>query len=306
MNRLSIEDLVRSGAHFGHLTRRWNPKMRPYIFMERNGIHIIDLKKTQAAVDDVADVVSGLARKKKYILFVGTKKQAKDIVKEEAKRCGMPYVTERWLGGMMTNFQTIRQSIRRMEDIGKMQEDGTLAKLKKKERLMRARELEKLERNLSGISQMPRVPDAIFVVDIRREHIAVEEARRLGVPVIALVDTNCDPEFVAHPIPANDDALRSIKLITGVIADAIVEGLKASEAEEDEKRAAAAEKKAAAEKVKAEKAEADRAKAEADRAKAEAERAKAEAEKVEADRAKVEAEKVGAEEKVEKAEAIES
>jgi small subunit ribosomal protein S2 len=248
MDRLSIEDLVSSGAHFGHLTRRWNPKMRPYIFMERNGIHIIDLKKTQAAVEEVANVVSALARKKRYILFVGTKKQAKDIVKEEAKRCGMPYVTERWLGGMLTNFQTIKQSIRRMEDIGKMKEDGTLAKLKKKERLMRARELEKLERNLSGISRMPRVPDAIFVVDIRREHIAVEEARRLGVPVIALVDTNCDPELVAHPIPANDDALRSIKLITTVVADAIVEGLKASEAEEDERKVAAAERKAESEK----------------------------------------------------------
>ena len=237
MSRVSIEDLIRSGAHFGHLTRRWNPKMRPYIFMERNGIHIIDLKKTQAAIDEVADVVTRLARKKRYILFVGTKKQAKDIVKEEAKRCGMPYVTERWLGGMLTNFQTIRQSIRRMEDIGKMQEDGTLTQLKKKERLMRARELEKLERNLSGIARMPRVPDAVFIVDIRREHIALTEARRLGVPVIALVDTNCDIELVDYPIPANDDALRSIKLITGVVADAIVEGLKAGEIEEEAKEA---------------------------------------------------------------------
>jgi small subunit ribosomal protein S2 len=246
MDRVSIEDLVRAGAHFGHLTRRWNPKMRPYIFMERNGIHIIDLKKTQAAIDEVAEAVTSLAKRRRYILFVGTKKQAKDIVTEEAKRCGMPYVTERWLGGMLTNFQTIRQSIRRMEDIGKMQEDGTLAQLKKKERLMRARELEKLERNLSGIAQMPRVPDAIFVVDVRREHIAVEEARRLGVPVIALVDTNCDPDLVDHPIPANDDALRSIKLITGIVADAVVEGLKAAEVEEDEKVAAA--EKAEAEK----------------------------------------------------------
>ena len=228
--------------------------MRPYIFMERNGIHIIDLKKTQAAIDEVADVITGLARRRRYILFVGTKKQAKDIVTEEAKRCGMPYVTERWLGGMLTNFQTIRQSIRRMEDIGKMQEDGTLAQLKKKERLMRARELEKLERNLSGIAWMPRVPDAIFVVDVRREHIAVDEARRLGVPVIALVDTNCDPDLVDHPIPANDDALRSIKLITGIVADAVVEGLKAAEVEEDEKAAAA--EKAEAEKE-LEKAEAE-------------------------------------------------
>lgn len=226
--------------------------MRPYIFMERNGIHIIDLKKTQAAIDEVADVVTGLARRRRYILFVGTKKQAKDIVTEEAKRCGMPYVTERWLGGMLTNFQTIRQSIRRMEDIGKMQEDGTLAQLKKKERLMRARELEKLERNLSGIARMPRVPDAVFVVDVRREHIAVDEARRLGVPVIALVDTNCDPDLVDHPIPANDDALRSIKLITGIVADAVVEGLKAAEVEEDEKAAAAEKAEAEKELKKAE------------------------------------------------------
>jgi small subunit ribosomal protein S2 len=239
MNRVSIEDLIRAGAHFGHLTRRWNPKMRPYIFMERNGIHIIDLKKTQAAIDEIADVVAGFARRKRFILFVGTKKQAKEIVTEEAKRCGMPYVTERWLGGMLTNFQTIRQSIRRMEDIAKMQEDGTLAQLKKKERLMRAREHEKLERNLSGIARMPRVPDAIFVVDIRREHIAVEEARRLGVPVIAIVDTNCDPDLVDHPIPANDDALRSIKLITQIMADAVIEGLKASEIEASEKEAEA-------------------------------------------------------------------
>ena len=256
VNRVSIEDLIRAGTHFGHLTRRWNPKMRPYIFMERNGIHIIDLKKTQAAIDEVANQVTALAKKRKYILFVGTKKQAKDIVTEEAKRCGMPYVTERWLGGMLTNFQTIRQSIRRMEDIAKMHEDGTLAQLKKKERLMKARELEKLERNLSGIARMPRVPDAIFVVDIRREHIAVEEAKRLGVPVIALVDTNCDPDLVEHPIPANDDALRSIKLITGVIADAIVEGLKAGEVEEDEKKAEAETREAEAEMEEAEASEA--------------------------------------------------
>lgn len=237
MNRVSIEALIKAGAHFGHLTRRWNPKMRPYIFMERNGIHVIDLKKTQAMLDNVADIVTTMARNRRYILFVGTKKQAKDIVKEDAIRCGMPYVTERWLGGMLTNFQTIRQSIRRMEDIAKMQEDGSLAQLKKKERLMRSRELEKLERNLSGIARMPRVPDVIFVVDIRREHIAVAEARRLGIPVIAVVDTNCDPDLVDYPIPANDDALRSIRLVTGVIADAVVEGLKAGEIERDEKEA---------------------------------------------------------------------
>lgn len=237
MSRISVEELIRAGAHFGHLTRRWNPKMRPYIFMERNGIHVIDVKKTQAMIDDVADTVSTLASRKRYILFVGTKKQAREVVTQEAKRCGMPYVTERWLGGMLTNFQTIRQSIRRMEQIGKMQEDGTLAQLKKKERLMRSRELEKLERTLSGIAQMPRIPDAVFVVDIKREHIAVSEARRLGVPVIAMVDTNCDPDLVDHPIPANDDALRSIKLITTVIADAVLEGLKAGEVEQDESAA---------------------------------------------------------------------
>lgn len=234
MDRVSIEELIRAGAHFGHLTRRWNPKMRPYIFMERNGIHVIDIKKTQAMLNEVADSVSTLAARKRYILFVGTKKQARDVVTEEAKRCGMPYVTERWLGGMLTNFQTIKQSIRRMEQIAKMQEDGTLDQLKKKERLMRSRELEKLERTLSGIAQMPRLPDAVFVVDIKREHIAVSEARRLGIPVIALVDTNCDPDLVDYPIPANDDALRSIKLITRVVADAVVEGLKAGEISQDE------------------------------------------------------------------------
>jgi small subunit ribosomal protein S2 len=239
MNRVSIEELIRAGAHFGHLTRRWNPKMRPYIFMERNGIHVIDVKKTQALLDEVADSITAMASRKRYILFVGTKKQARDVVTEEAKRCGMPFVTERWLGGMLTNFQTIRQSIRRMEAIAKMQEDGTLAQLKKKERLMRSRELEKLQRTLSGIAQMPRLPDAVFVVDIKREHIAVSEARRLGIPVIALVDTNCDPDLVDFPIPANDDALRSIRLITRVVADAVIEGIKAGEIEQEE---AAAEK----------------------------------------------------------------
>jgi len=237
MNRVSVEELIRAGAHFGHLTRRWNPKMRPFIFMERNGIHVIDVKKTQAMLDEVANSVTTLAARKRYILFVGTKKQAREVVTEEAKRCGMPYVTERWLGGMLTNFQTIRQSIRRMEAIAKMQEDGTLAQLKKRERLMRSRELEKLERTLSGIAQMPRLPDAVFVVDIKREHIAVSEARRLGIPVIAMVDTNCDPDLVDYPIPANDDALRSIKLITRVVADAVVEGMKAGEIEADESAA---------------------------------------------------------------------
>jgi small subunit ribosomal protein S2 len=211
--------------------------MRPYIFMERNGIHVIDLKKTQSNLDEVADSVARMARRKVDILFVGTKKQAKAIVKEEAERAGMPYVTERWLGGMLTNFQTIRQSIRRMESIERMSTDGTLDQLKKKERLMRMRELEKLHRNLSGIAQMPRVPEAVFVVDIRREHIAVAEAQRLGIPVIAMVDTNCDPDLVEYPIPANDDAIRSIGLITRVITDAILEGKKAGELERAEKAA---------------------------------------------------------------------
>ncbi|MEO1629440.1 MAG: 30S ribosomal protein S2, partial [Bacteroidota bacterium] len=226
MARVSLEDLLRAGSHFGHLTSRWNPKMKSYIFMERNGIHIIDLKQTQAMLDEAANAAARFAGRGKDILFVGTKKQAQEIIKTEAERCGMPFVADRWLGGMMTNFQTMRKSIRRMETLQRQEQDGTFQQLKKKERLMRRRETEKLDRVLGGIAQMGRLPGAIFIVDIRREHIAVDEARKLGIPVIAMVDTNVDPDLVDFPVPANDDAMKSIQLATRTIADAVMEGRK--------------------------------------------------------------------------------
>ncbi len=226
-HRVQIEALLKAGTHFGHLTRRWNPKMKNYIFMERNGIHIIDLMQTQALLDAAADAATRFTKMGRRILFIGTKKQAKDIIRQHAEACKSPYTVERWLGGTLTNFQTIRKSIRRMEDIKKLEEDGTVEQLKKKERLMKQRELDKLQRVLKGIADMPKLPGAAFVVDINREHIAVKEARKLGIPIIAIVDTNCDPDLVDFPIPANDDALKSIDLITSVIADAINEGYKA-------------------------------------------------------------------------------
>ena len=233
-HRAAIEDLLKAGTHFGHLTSRWNPKMRSYIFMERNGIHIIDLMQTQVMLDEAADAAARYARQGKTIMFVGTKKQAKDIVKKHADSCGSPYVAERWLGGTLTNFQTIRKSIRRMEDLTRMETDGTFAQLKKKERLMKSREHEKLERVLGGIANMPRLPGALFIVDINREHIAVDEARKLGIPIIAIVDTNCDPDLVDYAIPANDDALKSIDLVTGIVASAIQEGQKSRQMQDAE------------------------------------------------------------------------
>ena len=236
-HRVRIEDLLKAGTHFGHLTSRWNPKMKPHIFMERNGIHIIDLMQTQALLDKAADAASRFAKQGRKILFVGTKKQAKDTVRAQAKDSGSPYVVERWLGGTLTNFQTIRQSIRRMEDLAKMEKDGTLDQLKKKERLMKKREREKLERNLSGIADMARMPGALFIVDINREHIAVAEARKLGIPIIAMVDSNCDPDLVDYVVPCNDDAHKSIQLITTTIASAISEGKKQREIEQATKKA---------------------------------------------------------------------
>lgn len=259
MPRVQLEDLLKAGAHFGHLTSRWNPKMAPFIFMERSGIHILDLKQTQGLLDDAADAASRFSERGKKILFVGTKKQAQAVVTEEAKRCGMPYVTERWLGGMLTNFQTIRKSIRRMEELDRQEQDGTLAQLKKKERLMRRREREKLERTLSGIASMNKLPAALFVVDIRREHIAVNEARKLGIPVIALLDSNCDPDFVDFPVPANDDAMKSIALFTSAISDAVLEGRKAGEIKREAAKAEEESRKAEAEKAKKEKAEKEKA-----------------------------------------------
>ncbi len=221
---VEIEQLLESGAHFGHLTRRWNPKMSNFIFMERNGIHIIDLRKTQVLVDIAKDAIHNIACQGKVVLFVGTKQQAKDIIAEQAKSCNMNYVSERWLGGMLTNFSTIRKSIKRLQAIDKMEVDGTFEAITKKERLLLSRERDRLRKTFGGIEEMGRLPGAIFVVDIKKEHIAIKEAKILGIPVIALVDTNCDPEIVDYPIPANDDSTKTIELIAGVMAKAIMEG----------------------------------------------------------------------------------
>ncbi|MBS1911038.1 MAG: 30S ribosomal protein S2 [Bacteroidetes bacterium] len=230
MPKVQIEDLLTAGAHFGHLTRRWNPQMRPYIFMERNGIHIIDLKKTQHLVDEAHDAAERIATEGKRVLFVGTKKQARDVVRAEAERIGANFVTDRWLGGMLTNFATIRKSIKRLQLIEKMENDGTADNLTKKERLMLSREKEKLVRVMGGIADMNRLPGALYIVDIRKEHLAVKEAKTLGIPVIAIVDTNTDPRDVDFPIPANDDSLKTIALITKVIADGVANGREVSKA----------------------------------------------------------------------------
>ncbi|MEO6695406.1 MAG: 30S ribosomal protein S2 [Ignavibacteria bacterium] len=224
MAKVQIEDLLLAGSHFGHLTRRWDPKMRKYIFMERNGIHIIDLKKTLNLLEEACNSISKISTEGKKILFVGTKKQAKQIIKDEAEKCGAFYVSERWLGGMLTNFNTVRKSIKKLTNIQKMETDGTIDKFVKKERLILSRDKEKLEKVLNGIVSMTRLPGAIFVVDIRKEHIAISEAKKLNIPVYAIVDTNCDPDLVDYPVPANDDAVKSIEIITRAIADAAIEG----------------------------------------------------------------------------------
>ena len=242
-HRATIEQLLKAGSHFGHLTSRWHPRMRKYIFMERNNIHIIDLMQTQVLLDEAADAARRFARRGKTILFAGTKKQAQEIVREHAEECGMPFMVNRWLGGTMTNFQTIRRSIRRMEEIEKMEKDGTLDKLKKKEKLMRLREHQKLEDVLGGIREMAHLPGAIFIVDVKREDIAVSEAQKLGIPIIAMVDTNCDPGVVDHPIPANDDALSSIELVTSTIAEAIQEGQRERQMKQEAKKKAQQDRK---------------------------------------------------------------
>lgn len=221
---VSIEALLESGAHFGHLTRRWNPKMSKFIFGEKNGIHIIDLRKTQLLLDFARNAAYELASQGKNILFVGTKSQAKTVIENEAKKANSNYVSERWLGGMLTNFVTIRKSIKRLNAIDKMEVDGTFERLTKKERLLLNRERDRLRKVFGGIEEMTRTPGAIFVVDIKKEHIALKEAKVLGIPIIAMVDTNTDPDLVDFPIPANDDSIRSIELITRTIADAILEG----------------------------------------------------------------------------------
>ena len=239
-HRVTIEELLKAGAHFGHLTSRWNPRMEKYIFMERNNIHIIDLMQSQVLLDEAAEAARRFARRGKKILFAGTKKQAEDIVREHAEECGMPHMVDRWLGGTMTNFQTIRKSIRRMEEIERMDRDGTLDKLKKKEKLMRLREHEKLEETLGGIRDMANLPSAIYIVDVQREDIAVSEANNLGIPIIAMVDTNGNPKNIDYPIPVNDDALSSIELVTSTLTDAVQEGLQERRMKKEEKKKAAA------------------------------------------------------------------
>ena len=214
---------LEAGVHFGHQTRRWNPKMAPYIFTERNGIHIIDLQKSVGKVDEAYKVISDIAAEGGTILFVGTKKQAQDAVKTEAERCGMYYVNERWLGGMLTNFKTIQGRINRLKDIERMSEDGTFDVLPKKEVIQIKKEWEKLEKNLGGIKDMKKAPDAIFVVDPKKEKICVQEAHTLGIPLIGIADTNCDPEELDFVIPGNDDAIRAVKLIVSKMADAVIE-----------------------------------------------------------------------------------
>ena len=236
---VEVAELLAAGCHFGHLTRRWNPKMRPYIFMERNGIHIIDLIKTKSLLDDACNALSNIVAEGKRVLFVGTKKQARDIIREEAVRCGQFYISDRWLGGCLTNFSTIRKSVKRLTNIEKMESDGTFDKLTKKEGLFLSREKEKLNKVLSGVVEMTRLPGAIFVVDIKKESIAVKEARRLGIPVFAIVDTNCDPEQVDYVVPANDDAIKSVHVVTKTIADAVLFGKERSAARQMEMAAEA-------------------------------------------------------------------
>lgn len=246
MKEVTINELLATGAHFGHLTRRWNPKMSKYIFIERNGIHIIDLKKTLDLLKAAQNALAEIVRSGDSVLFVGTKKQARDIIRAEAERCEMFYVCERWLGGTLTNFGTIKKSIKRMKNLEKMATDGTYDRLTKKEILMRERELEKLSKVLGGIANMTRLPGALYVVDVKKESIAVAEARRLGIPIFGIVDTNSDPDVIDYPIPANDDAFKSVALITRAIADAVVEA-KSSAAEHAAAEGEAAEAAAAPE-----------------------------------------------------------
>ena len=225
MSRISTDQLLEAGVHFGHLKSKWNPNMAPYIFMERNGIHVIDLNKTVAKLDEAAGALKQIAKSGKKILFVATKKQAKEIVSESVRKINMPYVTERWPGGMLTNFTTIRKAVKKMATIDKMNTDGTFATISKKEKLTISREREKLETQFGSIADMGRLPAALFIVDISKEHIAVAEARRLNIPTFAIVDTNSNPNLVAYPIPANDDAAKSISLIMDVVVAAIPDGL---------------------------------------------------------------------------------
>ena len=231
---VAMKQLLEAGVHFGHQTRRWDPKMAEYIFQARNGIHIIDLQKTSKKIDEAYAFLKEQAEEGKTVLFVGTKKQAQECVKEAAEKSGMYYIDQRWLGGMLTNFDTIRTRVQRLKDLEKMQEDGTFDVLPKKEVILLKKEMEKLERNLGGIKEMEEIPGVIFLVDPKKEHIAILEAKKLGIPVIGLVDTNCNPEEVDYAIPGNDDAIRAVKLITDVMANAIIEGRQGESFEAEE------------------------------------------------------------------------
>ena len=249
---VAMKQLLEAGVHFGHQTRRWDPKMAEYIFQARNGIHIIDLQKTSKKIDEAYAFLKEQAEEGKTVLFVGTKKQAQECVKEAAEKSGMYYVDQRWLGGMLTNFDTIRTRVQRLKDLEKMQEDGTFEVLPKKEVILLKKEMEKLERNLGGIKDMEKIPGVIFLVDPKKEHIAVLEAKKLGIPVIGLVDTNCNPEEVDYAIPGNDDAIRAVKLITDVMANAIIEGKQGESFETEEVVEEVSEEPASMEEVVAE------------------------------------------------------
>ncbi len=278
MEKTTFEQMLQAGVHFGHLKRKWNPHMAPYIFTEKKGIHIIDLHKTGVKLDEAAAAMKQIAKSGKKILFVATKKQAKEIVAERVKAVGMPYVTERWSGGMLTNFATIRKAVRKMSQIDKMEQDGTLNTMSKRERLQVSRQRAKLEKNLGSISDLTRIPSAIFIVDVLKENIALAEARKLGIPVFAMVDTNSDPRPVDFPIPANDDASRSIGLVLDVLVQAVAEGLQDRKADKDQADAQAAAKKAKAEAAKADAEVKEEAAAEAPAATEEAPAAEAKAE----------------------------
>jgi len=250
MSKIEYKDLLDAGVHFGHLTRKWDPRMAPYIFMEKNGIHIIDLNKTLACLEEASAAIKQIVRSGKKVMFVATKKQAKDLVADEARRLNMPYVTERWLGGMLTNFATIRKSLKKMSGLDKLMKEESYANLAKKERLMVSRQKDKMEVVLGGIADLSRLPAALFVVDIKREHIAIAEAKKLGIPVFALVDTNSNPNEVDFPIPANDDAFKSVSLLVKAFGAAIEEGL--SERKKDKEEAKLSEEEEAKKAVDAE------------------------------------------------------
>jgi small subunit ribosomal protein S2 len=234
MSKIEYKDLLDAGVHFGHLTRKWDPRMAPFIFMEKNGIHLIDLNKTLACLDEASAAVKQIVRSGKKVMFVATKKQAKDLVADEARRLNMPYVTERWLGGMLTNFATIRKSLKKMSSLDKMMKEDAFKNMAKKERLMISRQKDKMENVLGGIADLTRLPAALFIVDIKREHIAIAEAHKLGIPVFALVDTNSNPNEVDFPIPANDDAYKSVNLLVKAFGAAIEEGLAERKKEKEE------------------------------------------------------------------------